>query len=131
MLLTMPSSINAAKDNAMNHPDPAPQAGAIARGYWIVFATIHEPSRFGNSTSVAGPLIAAQGSRGLARGDVAAVVEGSVPGRPYLIEFPSYAAAQACFDSESYQQAIALRAGVAQFQIVIVEGFAPPTSSAR
>ncbi len=131
MLLTIPSSINAAKDNAMNHPDPKPQAGAMARGYWIVFATIHEPSRFGNYTSVAGPLIAAHGGRVLARGDVAVVVEGSVPGRPYFIEFPSYAAAQACFHSEDYQQAIALRAGVAQFQIVIVEGFAPSASSSR
>ena len=102
-------------------PNPAP------KGYWIVFATVNEPSRFGNYTSVAGPLIAAQGGRVLARGDVAVVVEGSVPGRPFLIEFPSYAAAQACFHSTDYQQAIALRAGVAQFQIVIVEGFTPPT----
>jgi uncharacterized protein (DUF1330 family) len=107
--------------DASNSPSPAP------KGYWIVFATIHEPSRFGNYTSVAGPLIATHGGRVLARGDVAVVVEGSVPGRPYLIEFPSYAAAQACFHSADYQQAIALRAGVAQFQIVIVEGFTPPT----
>ena len=32
---------------------------AALKGYWIVFATINEPSRFGNYTSVAGPLIAA------------------------------------------------------------------------
>jgi hypothetical protein len=25
------------------------------KGYWIVFATVNEPSRFGNYTSVAGP----------------------------------------------------------------------------
>jgi uncharacterized protein (DUF1330 family) len=104
---------------------------AAPKGYWIVFATINEPSRFGNYTSVAGPLIAAQGGRVLARGDVATVVEGAAPGRPYLIEFPSYAAAQACFNSAGYQEAIALRAGVAQFQIVIVEGFVPPAPSPR
>lgn len=107
--------------NPSASPNPAP------KGYWIVFATVNEPSRFGNYTSVAGPLIAAQGGRVLARGDVAVVVEGSVPGRPFLIEFPSYAAAQACFHSADYQHAITLRAGVAQFQIVIVEGFTPPT----
>ena len=115
----------------MNTPDPTHQTDTLARGYWIVFATINEPSRFGNYTSVAGPLIAAQGGRVLARGDVATVVEGAVPGRPYLIEFPSYAAAQACFNSAGYQEAIALRAGVAQFQIVIVEGFVPPAASPR
>jgi len=71
-------------------PKPAP------KGYWIVFATVKEPSRFGNYTSVAGPLIASHGGRVLARGEVAVVVEGSVPGRPYLIEFPSYAVRYLC-----------------------------------
>lgn len=98
----------------------------VAKGYWIVFATVSEPSRFSNYTSVAGPLIATHGGRVLARGDVAVVVEGAVPGRPYLIEFPSYAAAQACFHSPGYQEAVSLRSGVADFQIVIVEGFMPP-----
>jgi uncharacterized protein (DUF1330 family) len=87
---------------------------------------VKEPSRFSNYTSVAGPLIASHGGRVLARGEVAVVVEGAVPGRPYLIEFPSYAAAQACFHAPGYQAAIRLRAGVADFQIVIVEGFTPP-----
>lgn len=59
------------------------------------------------------------------------VVEGVVPGRPYVIEFPSYQAAQACFHSPDYQAAIKLRAGVAQFQIVITEGFTPTTSAQR
>lgn len=98
----------------------------VAKGYWIVLAKVDDPSRFGNYTSVAGPVIASHGGRVLARGDVAVVVEGSVPGRPYVIEFPSYARAQACFDSPAYQKAIALRAGVAQFHIVIVEGHLPP-----
>lgn len=109
--------------NTNDSPKPAP------KGYWIVFAAVKEPSRFGNYTSVAGPLIASHGGRVLARGDVAVLVEGSVPGRPYLIEFPSYAAAQACFHASGYQEAIRLRAGVADFQIVIVEGFTPPTSA--
>jgi uncharacterized protein (DUF1330 family) len=97
-----------------------------AKGYWIVLAEIKEPSRFGQYTSVAGPLIASFGGRVLARGDVAVVVEGAVTGRPYLIEFPSYEVAQDCFNSLGYQEAIALRTGVAKFQIVIVQGFMPP-----
>jgi uncharacterized protein (DUF1330 family) len=109
--------------NAVDLPKPAP------KGYWIVFATVKEPSRFSNYTSVAGPLIASHGGRVLARGDVAEMVEGAVPGRPYLIEFPSYVAAQDCFHSQGYQKAIGLRSGVADFQIVIVEGFTPPASA--
>jgi uncharacterized protein (DUF1330 family) len=90
-----------------------------------VLAEAKEPSQFGRYTSIAGPLIAAHGGRVLARGDVTVTVEGSVPGRPYLIEFPSYAAAQACFDSPGDQEAINLRSGVADFRIVIAQGFAP------
>lgn len=107
-------------------PTASPRA---AKGYWIVLATVTDPSRFGAYTSVAGPLIAEHGGRVLARGDVAVVVEGTVPGRPYLIEFPSYEAAQACFASSAYQAAIDLRAGVARFQVVIVEGFTPPSAA--
>ncbi len=66
----------------------------------------------------------------LARGDVAEVVEGEVPRRPYVIEFPSYATARACFYSAGYHDAVALRAGAAHFDIVIVEGLAPSPSGA-
>lgn len=110
----------------MTHAEPGHSSSPVAKGYWIVLANVHDPARFGNYTSVAGPVIGAHSGRVLARGDVAVVVEGSVPGRPYVIEFPSYAAAQACFHSPAYQKAIALRAGVAQFHIVIVEGHLPP-----
>ena len=109
--------------NAIDSPKPAP------KGYWILFATVKESSRFSNYTSVAGPLIASHGGRVLARGEVAVVVEGSVPGRPDLIEFPSCAAAQACFHSQGYQEAIVLRSGVADYRIDIVEEFTPPTSA--
>jgi uncharacterized protein (DUF1330 family) len=106
-------------------PKPAPKA------YWLVQATVTDAVQFGKYTAVAGPLIASFGGRVLARGDVSEVVEGSVPRRPYFVEFPSYAAARACFHSAGYQDAIALRSGAAHFDIVIVEGMAPTTSASR
>lgn len=96
-----------------------------AKGYWIVFSTVTDPEKFGMYTSHAAPVIAAHGGRVLVRGDVVTTLEGLMLGRPFLIEFPSYAAAQACYRSEGYQEAIALRAGAAQFQIVIADGFVP------
>lgn len=102
--------------------DPAP---AVAKGYWLVLATVTAPARFGQYTAVAGPTLASYGGRVLARGDVAEVVEGAVPRRPYFVEFPSYAAARAYFGSAAYQDAIALRAGAADFDIVVVEGMPP------
>jgi uncharacterized protein (DUF1330 family) len=113
----------------MKESRPAATQDVTTKGYWIVLAAVNDASRFGNYTSVAGPLIGSHGGRVLARGDVAEVVEGVVAGRPYLIEFPSYAAAQTCFKSTGYQEAITLREGVARFQIVIVEGFQPQKPS--
>ena len=108
--------------------DPAPP---VAKGYWLVMASITDPARFGQYTAVAGPTLASYGARVLARGDVAEVVEGAVPRRPYFVEFPSYAAAHACFHSAAYQDAIALRAGAAHFDIVVVEGTPPDSAPTR
>jgi N-ethylmaleimide reductase len=102
----------------------APEA---AKGYWLVHASVSDPAQFGRYTAVAGPLIASFGGRVLARGDVVEVVEGALPKRPYLIEFPSYAAASGCFHSAAYQDAMALRAGAASFDIAVVEGVLPST----
>lgn len=107
---------------------PNNSANTAAKGYWNVLAIVNEPSRFGNYTFTAGPLIVSHGGRVLARDDVVQVVEGSVLGRPYVIEFPSYAVALACFNSAGYQEAVSLRAGVAEFQIVVVEGLATTSS---
>jgi uncharacterized protein (DUF1330 family) len=95
------------------------------KGYWIVLANVLDMARFGNYTSFAGPLLATFGGRVLARGNVTVVAEGSATGRPYLVEFPSYEAAQACFNSPGYQEAIKLREGIAKFDILITEGFVP------
>ena len=98
---------------------------AAPKGYWIVLANVLDVTRFGNYTSVAGPILASFGGRVLARGNVTVVAEGSATGRPYLVEFPSYAVAQACFNSPAYQDAIKLRDATAKFDILITEGFVP------
>jgi uncharacterized protein (DUF1330 family) len=95
------------------------------KGYWIVLANVLDMARFGTYTAVAGPLLASFGGRVLARGTVTTVAEGSAAGRPYLVEFPSYEVAQACFNSPGYQEAIKLRHGIAKFDILITEGFVP------
>jgi len=106
----------------IDYPAAQPDAPPAPKGYWIVQATIHDPAQFGKYTAVAGPVIASYGGTVLARGVVADVVEGHVPRRPYLVAFPSYAAARACYHSPGYQVAVGLRAGVADFDIVVVEG---------
>ena len=48
----------------MTKPNSDNSQTNLAKGYWIVLAEINEPSRFGQYTSVAGPLIAFHGGRG-------------------------------------------------------------------
>ena len=98
------------------------EAPAAAPGYWQVTARVTDPAGFGRYTAVAGPVLASFGGQPIARGDRFEALEGSAAGRPYLVRFPSYAAARACFHSAAYQEAIALRAETASFDIVVVEG---------
>ncbi len=106
----------------VDYPALSAQEPTTAKGYWLVQATVTDPAQFGKYTQVAGPVIASYGGRVLARGEVAEVVEGTVPRRPYFVEFPSYAVARSCFYSAAYQEAITLRSGAAHFDIVIVDG---------
>jgi len=50
------------------------------------------------------------------------VVEGTVRSRSVVIEFPSYAAALACYRSPGYQAAAAHRKGRAEFDLIVAEG---------
>jgi len=95
-----------------------------AKGYWIVMASVSDPTRFGEYTAAAGPVMGRAGARVLAGSQRFEVVEGSSGGVPFIAEFPSYQAALDCYRSPEYQQAIALREGAAEFDVVIVEGAA-------
>lgn len=113
----------------MTTSKPVDTSNSITKGYWIVFATVNENADFIKYTSLVEPLITSHGGRTLATGDVSVVVQGSVPGRPYLIEFPSYADAQACFHSQAYQEVISLRSESTGLKIFIVEGLPPSIST--
>ena len=47
-----------------------------------------------------------------------------------MIEFPTFEAGKACFESDEYQSAIALREGNATFDIVIARGFSTESANA-
>jgi len=69
--------------------------------------------------------ISAFGGRFLARGGATLTLEGEPEtARVIIVEFPDLAAAQAFYDSDIYQAAIPFRQGVADVQMVVVDGFA-------
>jgi uncharacterized protein (DUF1330 family) len=64
-------------------------------------------------------------TRFLVRGGRFEVLEGAwQPVRVVVVEFPSYDAAKAFYDSETYRQARAAREGVAEYDMLVVEGLA-------
>ncbi len=110
-------------------PQP-PQAGtpptaAALKGYWIAHVDMTDPD--GNK-----PYIAANkapfgkfGARYLVAGGRFEVMEGNQRARTVVLEFPSYEAALACYRSDDYQAAAALRKGKAEVDLVVIEGFDP------
>ena len=49
--------------------------------------------------------------------------EGQSHPRTVVLEFVSYAQAIACYDSDEYQKALAIRAPISEGNLVIVEGY--------
>ncbi|MBI2317196.1 MAG: DUF1330 domain-containing protein [Betaproteobacteria bacterium] len=91
--------------------------------YAIAMVKITNPEKFKEYAKLAGPAVEGFGGRVLARGGIAAVVEGRTPyERIVVTEFASIDAAKACYSSSAYLEAQSKRIGAADFNMVIVEG---------
>jgi uncharacterized protein (DUF1330 family) len=96
------------------------------KAYWIAHVDVLDPVQYALYTQSAPAVFAAHGGRLLARGGQSLAMEGRpTPQRSVVIEFESYERALACYKSEEYQQACALRAGAANAEVIIVEGYEP------
>ena len=89
--------------------------------YWIAHVTVTDPDAYKAYQALAPAAFAAHGARFLARGP-GDVLEGPEMARHVVIEFPTLAAARACYASAEYQAAKALRDGAATAHVVLVEG---------
>jgi uncharacterized protein (DUF1330 family) len=94
----------------------------MPKGYWIARATITDPVRYKDYMAANGEPFAKYGARFLVRGGTFRAAEGDARERNIVIEFPSYAAALACWDDPLYQAARAKRLDAATVEVVIVEG---------
>ncbi|CAM8669501.1 COG5470 Uncharacterized conserved protein [Paracoccaceae bacterium] len=90
--------------------------------YWIAHVTVTDPEAYQGYQALAPAAFAAHGARFLARGGAHEVLEGPSLDRHVVIEFPTLAAARACYQSAEYQAARARREGAAVAHVVIVEG---------
>jgi uncharacterized protein (DUF1330 family) len=106
-------------------PEPAATAPAPAalKGYWIVHIDVTDPEDYKPYQDAASAAFSAFGARYLVRGGRQETTEGRQRSRCVVVEFPSYDAALACYRSPQYRRAIDLRAGKADFDMVVIEGY--------
>ncbi len=98
----------------------------MAKGYWIAHVDVADPEAY-QAYLVANAIAFAKfGGRFLVRSGRSEMREGALRARHVVIEFPDYATALACYQSEDYRSALALRLPVAEGDLVIIEGYDGP-----
>lgn len=89
--------------------------------YMIVYARVDDAAGFEPYVAAVGPLIQRFGGKLVARGVPPVKLEGDWPwGTAGVLEFASVEAAEAFWHSPEYTEVKALRAGVADFQVIVV-----------
>lgn len=94
----------------------------MPKAYWIARVDVRDPENYKDYISTARPAFEKYGARFIVRGGASEAVEGPGRARNVVIEFDSMEAAQACYRSEQYQKAKAIRQKVADGEIILVEG---------
>ena len=96
----------------------------MAKGYWVAHVDVDDMETYKNYIAANGEAFASYGAKFLVRGSPERQVrEGEARGRTVVIEFPSYEDALACYDSDVYQAAKALRDPVSTGDLVIIKGY--------
>ena len=105
------------KWNAANEGRPNPMPA-----YWFSSANVTDEAALADYAKLARPAIEKHGGRYLARGGRHVRLEGADFERHVIIEFPSLEAAEACYRSPEYQEALAFAKKAVQRNACIVEG---------
>ena len=92
--------------------------------YWIARSHITDPVEYKKYTDRVPAIIQQHGGKVLARGGKYRIMEGPDTFKRFVvIEFPTFEAAVACFESPEYVEAAAFRrAGAGMVENVILEG---------
>ena len=98
----------------------------MPKGYWVAHLDVNNTEAYKNYVASNGVAFAKHGGRFLVRGGQFQPVEGASRQRNVVIEFPSYEAALACWNSPEYKAAKAKQEGGAVADIIIIEGYEGP-----
>lgn len=92
------------------------------KGYWMAMVDVRDPELYGNYIAANGAAFARYGAKFLVRAGRFENPEGPTGNRHVIIEFPSYEAALACYNSPEYQEALKHRLAGSVGKVAIVEG---------
>ena len=95
----------------------------MPKGYWIARVDVHDAEGYKTYPPALAEPVRRHGGRFLVRGGAFEAVEGNSRSRNVVIEFPSYQDALACYRSDDYQRAIALRLPHSTVDLIVIEGF--------
>ncbi|MFD0934255.1 DUF1330 domain-containing protein [Methylobacterium trifolii] len=95
----------------------------MAKGYWIVRVDVLDPEAYKAYAAANGAALAKYGARFLVRGGRFEAVAGQALARNVVLEFPSYAVALECWNSDLYQEARAKQKGAVESEIIVIEGY--------
>lgn len=92
--------------------------------YILANIEVTDPEGFERYRAAVPAVIAKFGGRYRVRGGASEVVEGAYPGHRFVVlEFPDLATAEAFWASPDYAECRKLRAGAAEMNVAIVEGY--------
>jgi uncharacterized protein (DUF1330 family) len=95
----------------------------MPKGYWIANNIVHDAATYEDYKAANAKIFARYNARFLVRGGSQRVAEGEMFPRTVVLEFPSYADAQACYDDPDYAAAKAIRENASDGCLLIVEGY--------
>ena len=88
--------------------------------FWIAHVTVSDDEAYGKYAALATQAIESHGGRFLARGGTAIQKEGRAHPRNVVAHFPSLEAANACYESDIYTEALSHARGASERDLVLV-----------
>jgi len=89
--------------------------------YWVAHVTVTDEEAYAQYAALATEAITAHGGTFLARGGQAIQKEGRAHPRNVVARFPSLEAANACYESATYQAALGHARGASERDLVLIE----------
>ena len=88
---------------------------------WIAHVTVTDEEAYAKYAAIATDAVAEHGGTFIARAGRYVQLEGRERPRNVVARFPSVEAAEACYNSETYQKALGFARGASERELLIVE----------